>query len=424
MATILEELAIRLGIDQSQVAPALDEFKKMVNDANQKAKRSFLDVGTASGSFKKILTELSSQSPLLGTALKLALNPIVGILTAATLAFNKFIEKQKEATAEAQRYGKAAASSQVNMLEAAYSDDPQKARRAAALSYARERASKSVEDFMPEGMKLAEKKYTKNQLEIWGFKSTPGFKDQALIAANQLREQSVARYEAMLKQKREEEEQLGLEKQYSERLDAEEKVGRKLAEAAAIERANKRETITIEQRLVELTSDKLSLRREIELGEDDEMSLAEKRVELAKKETEILKTKEEIAKRTGQQQKELSEYEASRARIQASKADDFKLDVDKLKTHGQWIYDRRHHRSYWRASPAAEQAQRIDWLENESYNQRAWGNIRGAEGLLSEAGRLRSQLVEAKILKPDPADVLLSALDSKKAFKVSVQNLD
>lgn len=423
MATILEELAIRLGIDQSQVGPNLEQFKDKVNAANSEAKKSFINVGSEGRSFKQLLREISSESPLLGAALKLAFNPIVGLLTVATMAFKHFVEQQKKATEEAERFGKAAAESQTTILEARYSDDPQKERRAAALANAKTNASKPVNDFLTEAKERAKKFFTETELSMWGDRPSP-FSDKTLEIANQLHNKAVDRYETLLKENKERENAVASEKQHKEQLDAEEKVAAKLSEAGAIERAGKRESMTAEEKLIDLTSERAELLRKIELGEEDQLKLAERTVDLAKKDQEIAKVKEEIGKRTAQQQKEQAEYSASRNRIEANRDDSFKLDVDKLKTHGQWVYDRKRRRSYWVASAAAQQAQRIDWLENESFNQRAWGNIGGAEDLLKESGRLRSQLVAAKILKPDPADVLLSALDSKKAFKVSVQNLD
>lgn len=97
MATILEELLMRLKVDQSQVGPALQDFKQKMGQAATHGHSSFLKIGSAGRAFKQVLHQISDASPVMGNALRIAISPIVGTMMAATAAFVYFNKKIEEA---------------------------------------------------------------------------------------------------------------------------------------------------------------------------------------------------------------------------------------------------------------------------------------------------------------------------------------
>lgn len=78
----------------------------------------FQHVGSSGRAFHKVLEKITEASPALGTALKFAINPIVGTLALATLAFTYFHDKLKETNAEFDKMGDEAAKPIFNLAEA------------------------------------------------------------------------------------------------------------------------------------------------------------------------------------------------------------------------------------------------------------------------------------------------------------------
>lgn len=96
MATILEEMRLKLGVDQSSVTPELNSFKDNVKNATDHAHVSFMHAESSGRAFHKVLHGISEQSPVMGAALRLALSPVAGTLMAAGMAFayvNRLIEE-------------------------------------------------------------------------------------------------------------------------------------------------------------------------------------------------------------------------------------------------------------------------------------------------------------------------------------------
>lgn len=98
--TTIDQILLKLGIDQSQVGPGLQSFRAKVNQAMKGAHGSLIHVESAGKSFKKLLHELTAASPGLGYALRLAVSPITGIMLGAVAVFAYFNEKIKEADRE------------------------------------------------------------------------------------------------------------------------------------------------------------------------------------------------------------------------------------------------------------------------------------------------------------------------------------
>jgi len=121
----VDELMLKLGIDQSQVGPGLDSFKQKVMDAVGHGQKSFLKIGTAAASFKRAIDSISSASPLLGSALRFALNPMVALIGTAVAGFVSLKNKISETNKELDRMAESnAASKVVEILEAAAKGQP------------------------------------------------------------------------------------------------------------------------------------------------------------------------------------------------------------------------------------------------------------------------------------------------------------
>lgn len=95
MSQTIDQILLRLGIDQSQVFTGLNDFKKKVEDATGHAHKSFVHAGTGAKEFHKVLHQITEESPILGTALKAVFSPIGAVLGGATLAFT-YLNKQLE----------------------------------------------------------------------------------------------------------------------------------------------------------------------------------------------------------------------------------------------------------------------------------------------------------------------------------------
>jgi hypothetical protein len=104
--TIVEQILLKLGIDQSQVGPGLSDFRGKVNTATKEASEAFNKVTHSGRGFKKVLGDLSEQSPILGAALRMAISPVGGTLMVASIAFAYFNKKMEEGTARLDSLGK------------------------------------------------------------------------------------------------------------------------------------------------------------------------------------------------------------------------------------------------------------------------------------------------------------------------------
>lgn len=92
MGVTTEEARAKLSLDTSDLGRGGRDIESFAD----KSHKSFLHAGSAARSFKGVLERITESSPLIGEALKFALNPIVGILGGLTLGFNIFREKLKE----------------------------------------------------------------------------------------------------------------------------------------------------------------------------------------------------------------------------------------------------------------------------------------------------------------------------------------
>lgn len=94
----VEEVLVKLGFktDKSGLQEVNQEVKKLEQNT-EGTHKTFLKAESSSKAFKKILKELTEESPLLGNALRLALNPISGTLIAAVSIFKALSHSMEEA---------------------------------------------------------------------------------------------------------------------------------------------------------------------------------------------------------------------------------------------------------------------------------------------------------------------------------------
>lgn len=363
---IADELMLKLGIDQSQVAQGLESFKQKVAAAAGSTQKSFIKAGSEARTFKKIIEDLTANSPALGTALRFALNPIVGIMAGGVMMIHKFIDAEKKATEEAGKLADAIGRQRVEMIGATYSKDPQAARRAAALEYAKGQAGESLSSFQDKARKELEARERKGSsvtMTPEGPIRTAGplFTEQDVRdLALKLREAAVARYQAMLRDN----------KVRSQETDEHER---------EVER--------------------LKIRARNYQREDAERQKVE--ADRLKAEKDYVERLKGIAKEQAQRTK--------RAKGMAeSYADQYRPDLDTLSRYNTGI---------------GGQARYIQWLERGATNQFAMGDIVGAKETIFGAGgvkQLKDQLVNAGILRRDAGEVLEAMTDGKGNLKVNI----
>lgn len=86
MVTI-EELILKLGLDHDPVTKNAYKAERAIEQIGATTHKSFLHGTSAAKGFHKVMEELRTQSPLLGSALNMVLNPLGGSLAAVGLAF-------------------------------------------------------------------------------------------------------------------------------------------------------------------------------------------------------------------------------------------------------------------------------------------------------------------------------------------------
>lgn len=112
-----EEASLRLGLDHRPFAGGIRETKAMMQDLSEHGHSGFLHIESGGKAFHHVLKDITDQSPLLGTAMRLAINPISGALMGAALAFKYFNDQIKEANSEMEKMETAASRGVGNMAE-------------------------------------------------------------------------------------------------------------------------------------------------------------------------------------------------------------------------------------------------------------------------------------------------------------------
>jgi len=440
---IVDELMLKLGVDQSQVAPGLEQFKNKVTDAAGQGHKSFVKVGSEARSFKKLLEEISVQSPMLGTALKFAINPIIGVLAGATLAFGYFRKKIEETNAELDKMGEHNAESAIVKIKDAIHAANMEASKSAGmvvqatpaqqrskLVNAEVESAKNEFEFRQKTLADLEKKYPKafdTTTSAAGYSWRQDQRDEIQNARDVL-EASKANFEkaqsAQLKYAAEEgavKIAADAEKLLSETAkklqEEQDKLEKLQTQEVGIKEESRRQEMTLSEKIISLTEDKLKLAREIDDLEGDTLKQAEKRVELAKKESEIGKAKRDLEKESfsgvnlGGFLSGIVNTAAALGKGMESLQDRYKPTVEQLAKQGQWVYNRKLHRSFWQPGRMAGLAQDIQGLERQAFNQYSIGDREGGDETVGRVSKLRQQLERAGIIKRDLTDVIANAID-------------
>lgn len=114
-----QEIVARFGADTSAFDRSLRKMQSGLAGASEEGHKGFLHVGSAGRGFHHLIEKITESSPLMGSALKFAISPVVGVLGVATLAFTYFHDKIKEFNAEMDKIGDNAAKPVLDMAKAA-----------------------------------------------------------------------------------------------------------------------------------------------------------------------------------------------------------------------------------------------------------------------------------------------------------------
>src|SRR2546430_826100 len=102
----VEELQIRMGMNTSEVQTGFGRISSGFTGFKHDMEGAGFHVEGVGRTFKRVLHSISDESPLLGTAIRLAFNPIVGSMLGAVTVFKLFhtamkaFEKELDEAAE------------------------------------------------------------------------------------------------------------------------------------------------------------------------------------------------------------------------------------------------------------------------------------------------------------------------------------
>src|SRR4051812_45929436 len=91
-----EEIVTTVGMNLSGVDSGCKAWRQKTEDAADGVHKSFVKAGSSAKAFKSLLHEATTESPLMGMAIRFALSPVVGMLGLATAAFKHFHDAIKE----------------------------------------------------------------------------------------------------------------------------------------------------------------------------------------------------------------------------------------------------------------------------------------------------------------------------------------
>jgi hypothetical protein len=91
-----EQVRVQLTLDNREFNAAMGQSEKGMEHFGKEGHKWFEHVGSSGRAFHKVMEDISEQSPLMGQAIKIALSPVVGILTTVTIAFSFFKKELEE----------------------------------------------------------------------------------------------------------------------------------------------------------------------------------------------------------------------------------------------------------------------------------------------------------------------------------------
>jgi hypothetical protein len=415
MAQISEELSLKLGVDQSQVAPELESFKQRVTAATGQASGGFLHVESAGRSFKKVLHEISAESPLMGAALRAAINPITAVILTVAAAFQQFREQQKEAAAESKREAKEVRDAWVEAQEAIYSKEPRKAFAASVGNAAKKAFS---EGSNPETETIEGQlgkvpivgwvtKLQRYLAELSGYKGYEGGEED--IAS--MRESAAkGTFISALKGGRKREQLEDAKKKAQEIAKIYQEAYRNEDEADAKQMTHQEQiNRDLQDRadLYKYAADKRTTEEEkaksiLEISKLDK-DIAQQKKEIDKEDAEHKKKAAEESKKQAEALRQLGFSQSIAAQTQFAEV---QPTLHELAQSAYFIRDRVGPKGHWAQTPWARQAARVEQMEQLARNEILAGRPANAQQLMFGAGgirALREQLEGMGLIKPEIA---------------------
>lgn len=114
-----EEILIKLGFKTDELSQGAQRIKNEMQQAGEHSELAFVHAESRGRAFKKVLHEISDVSPLMGIGLRLALDPIVGIMIAITQAFKDFEAQNEKITKAVEADAKRRTGKKMEEIEAA-----------------------------------------------------------------------------------------------------------------------------------------------------------------------------------------------------------------------------------------------------------------------------------------------------------------
>ena len=363
----VDELALKLKVDQSQVGPELQSFNEKVHQAMGGAHKSFIHVESEGRTFKKLIHEIAAESPLLGQALRLAINPVTGILMSGVMALKAFSDSNKEAAKTAKESAEEARKAWVAAIEAIYSKDPKSAFAKIALGQAKGRVE-GENNPDKENASLASSYFSLpgGQWAKGAIEGMPNWMRKAFLGPSGEKEWQAYRAESE-----------NIEKQ------------RTAADKATFVQGLKRE-----KHQQEIEEEKRKREKELEEWEKRKLEGLKKYVEFQEKQRKDQEHRAQMAEQVAFQKRILGQQQFS----------DLQPTLGELANSGWWTYNRVSHRRTFHQTPWAQQAGYIERLEAQAKEMVLWGNVSGAKELMFGKGGIRDlkgQLEQAGLIKPE-----------------------
>ena len=443
------QVLLKLGVDTSQVGPKMDEFNRKVGQSSGHAHNSIMHVESAGRAFHRVLHQLTEQSPLLGIGLRLALNPIVGIIMAVAMAFQSLREEQKKAAEEAKKYAKESQDAWMEAIEATYSKDPKQGKAKYSLDQ-KKKADKEdftaqAEALEPEmiiesagGFGLSRVRAIYNRTARWvaeNIAGYTGYQDSIAARAASLKAAADASFVGGVKDEK-------AARDLEEQAETEEKIEKIQDEGRKLEAQAAEKNMTREQKLNALLKEREDFTRSgMDMGED-QLSQAEAELELNKLDLKIEEQKKDIKDHNLKVEKERATLTKDLAKIDQEIARNARKDSedemnkhrmthDQLLSQGTWWTNKISRRSWFQPSPLAQLEEYSQRAGNESGIQSALLHPEAAKYWAAESKRTRMLIESTGAVKTETLEAensknitRLTELAQRDGFLVRLKDLD
>jgi hypothetical protein len=402
--TTIEQILLKLGIDQSQVGPGLSDFKSKVAEATNHGSKSFLHVESASRAFHRALHEITSASPLLGTALRLALNPVVGLIMGGVMAFQQFRDAQKEAAAEAKEEAKKVREAWVEAQEAIYSKDPNKA----FAGKVKEAAATNVREGHDASAETIQGQYAKTPVAGYYYRLQRWLAEKLGYHGYEAGEEEIQRMRegvgrgtltGALSRSRNKEED---DEHFKEAVKNAKEIDKLYSEAYRNEDEAEGKVLTHEEAINAALADRNELFAVMADERTSDLDKAKSALEISKLDKTIATERKQLAHEKAEAEKKVAN-ELARGSALAERVH-FQQGMTKQGQFASYqpTIDELAH--YGGRTPWARQARYVEWLEAGAHNQVLRGDVAGAKETIFGKGGVRElceQLENAGLIKPE-----------------------